>query len=261
MTQQIVEAAAKEKGVDEQTYIKSMIPEAEVSDEEVQEFYEQNKARIPGGLEGSADRIRGFLEAQQQRAGMQKAIEKIQEQANLKLDLPGPDLPKASFELAGRPSKGPDDAKVTIVEFSDFQCPFCARATEPVYQILEKYPEDVQVYFLHFPLTSIHPEAKPAAIASECAHQQDKFWPMHDKMFENQQSLTRENYTTWASEIGLDLEKFKACLDDEKVAERVDADMAMGEKAGVGGTPSFFINGVQHQGIPSPAVIEGYVGG
>jgi protein-disulfide isomerase len=260
VTQKIVEAKAEEKGLDEQAYIQTMVPEVEVSDQEIQAFYEKNKARIPGGLEGSEDRIRSFLEGQQKRAGVKKALDKIQEEANLTLDLPGPDLPKASFELAGRPSKGADDATVTIVEFSDFQCPFCARATEPVEQILQKYPEDVKVYFLHFPLTTIHPNAKPAAIASECAHRQGQFWPMHDKMFENQQALTRENFEEWASEIGLDVAAFQACLDDEAVAERVDADMAMGEKAGVGGTPSFFINGVQHQGIPSPAVIEGYVG-
>jgi len=260
VTQKIVQAKAKEQGVDEQAYLKSMVPEVEVSESEIQDFYEQNKSRIPGGLEGSKDRIQSFLKSQKQRQGMSKAIEKVQEQASLELTLPGPDLPKASFELDGRPSKGPDDATVTVVEFSDFQCPFCARAMGPVEEILEKYPEDVKVYFLHFPLTTIHPNAKPAAIAAECAHRQGEFWAMHDKMFENQKSLTRENFESWAEELELDTSKFESCLGDDAVADRVEEDMAMGEKAGVGGTPSFFINGVQHQGIPKPSAIEPYLG-
>lgn len=258
-TQQIVEARAKDKGMSEQDFLRSMLPEGKVTEKELKDFFEQNKARIQGSYEENKEKIRGFLQSQQQRTGMQKAIEKIQKEAKLELSLPAPDLPKASFELAGRPSKGPDDAKVTIVEFSDFQCPFCARATEPIEKILAEYPDKVQVFFLHFPLESIHPNAKPAAIAAECAHRQDEFWPMHDKMFENQRSLTAENFEAWAKELKLDLDAFEACLEDDAVAERVEADMAMGEKAGVGGTPSFFINGVQHQGIPNPAAIAPYL--
>jgi len=140
------------------------------------------------------------------------------------------------------PSKGPKDAKVTIVAFSDFECPFCARVTPTIEQILNTYGNDVRLVFRHLPL-SFHRNAKSAAEAAMAAHEQGKFWEMHDKLFANQRQLSRENYEKWAQEIGLDMKKFRAALDSGKFSDYIDRDAADANKVGARGTPAFFING------------------
>ncbi len=149
-------------------------------------------------------------------------------------------------------SLGKADAKVTIVEFSDFQCPFCRSFFQGAYgQIKKDYIDTgkVRLVFRHFPL-SFHPAARPSALAAECAGDQGKFWQFHDKMFTEQEkkgtgtvSYGIAELKTWASQIGLDSAKFNSCLDGEKYASKVDTDTAAGSKYGVSGTPSFFING------------------
>ena len=140
------------------------------------------------------------------------------------------------------PSKGPKDAKVTIVAFSDFECPFCARVNPTIDQILKTYGNDVRFVFRHLPL-SFHRNAKSAAEAAMAAHEQGKFWEMHDKLFANQRQLSRENYEKWAEEIGLDMKKFRAALDSGKYSDYVDRDTTDANRVGARGTPAFFING------------------
>ncbi|MFH1682553.1 MAG: thioredoxin domain-containing protein [Candidatus Woesearchaeota archaeon] len=141
--------------------------------------------------------------------------------------------------------KGKADAPVTIVEFSDFECPFCGRYIEQTYpQIVKDYIDTgkVKYVFRDFPL-GFHAEAKPAAMAAECAHEQGKYWEYHDLLFANQDSLSADNYKQWAEDLGLDTTKFDACVDSEKYSSEVDADLADGQSYGVSGTPAFFING------------------
>jgi protein-disulfide isomerase len=156
---------------------------------------------------------------------------------------PGPDPDRRyAVSTAGSPARGPDGAKVKIVEFSDFQCPFCARATPTLKQVEEKYGDQVQIVFKHLPLR-IHPKAPEASAAAEAAHRQGKFWEMHDRIFANQQELSLEKYTQYAQELGLDVEKFKRDLTSDEVKKRVDADAAEAAKLEVTGTPGFFVNG------------------
>ncbi len=149
--------------------------------------------------------------------------------------------------FAGAPSLGPKDAKVTIIEISDFQCPFCTKGKTTLDEVHKLYPNDVRILFVHQPL-SFHPHAKPAAIASLAAHKQGKFWEMYDKLFTNQQQLGDESYKKWAKEIGLDPAKFEADSKDPEIAKAVDRDSAVATALGVGGTPGFFINGVNLAG-------------
>src|ERR1700692_1149063 len=142
----------------------------------------------------------------------------------------------------GDPVRGPASAKVTIVEFSDFQCPYCAKATVEVTQILNKYPKDVRFLFKQFPL-DIHSQAAVAAEAALAAQAQGKFWEMHDKLYANFRSLSRARILVWAKELGLDLPRFTADLDSHKYASRVASEEKEGEAAGVEGTPTFFIDG------------------
>jgi protein-disulfide isomerase len=145
-------------------------------------------------------------------------------------------------EFKAGASRGPKDAKVTIVEWSDFQCPYCGRATPTVDKLVETYPKDVRLVFLHEPLP-MHPNAVPAAVAAVAAQNQGKFWEFYDKAFKNQTQLSPDNYEKWAKEIGLDVSKFKSDLENPETKKRVMADATLGQKKGANGTPTFFIDG------------------
>jgi protein-disulfide isomerase len=157
---------------------------------------------------------------------------------------PGEPSPTETYkaEVKGAPIKGAKDALVTIVQFSDFQCPFCSRVEPTIDKIMEEYKGKVRVAWRNKPLP-FHDKAKPAAMAALAANQQGKFWPMHAILFKNQQNLDAESLEKYAKEIGLDMTKFKAALQDKKLQESVEADVAMGDKLGARGTPAFFING------------------
>jgi len=139
---------------------------------------------------------------------------------------------------------GPSDADVTMVIYSDFECPYCLRYSATLSQIMDEYEDDVRIVFRHFPL-SFHANAKGAALASECAAEQGKFWEMHDKIFEAN-AADNMSLDTWkddAKELGLDTEEFNDCLDSEKYADEIALQMQGGAQAGVRGTPATFING------------------
>jgi len=142
------------------------------------------------------------------------------------------------------PVLGNKDAPVTIVEFSDFQCPFCGAAEPAVAQIMSTYKGKVRLVYMHFPLTSIHPYAEKAAEAAECAYDQGKFWELHGKMFANQNALGVDQLKGYAKDIGLDTAKFNTCLDSNQKQAQVNSDQQKGSSYGVGGTPTFFINGI-----------------
>ena len=137
---------------------------------------------------------------------------------------------------------GGENAKVTIVEFSDFECPFCARGAATIAQVLEEYGDDVKVVFRDFPL-SFHQNAHIAAEAAECADEQDKFWEYHDVLFANQHALDMDSLKTYAADLGLDSGKFNECLQSREMSAEVDVDFSAGMSYGVQGTPAFFVNG------------------
>jgi protein-disulfide isomerase len=149
--------------------------------------------------------------------------------------------------VAGSPSRGPENARITMVEFSDFECPYCSLAAKQVNAIMAAYPKDLKVIYKQYPL-SMHPNAPLAAAASLAANEQGKFWPMHDLLFANYRKLRRENILAWAQEIGLDMTRFQADLDSPKYKAVVQKDLADGEGLGIYGTPAFFINGKRYNG-------------
>ncbi len=152
-----------------------------------------------------------------------------------------------NIPVVGAPSLGPGDARITIVEFSDFECPYCAVAVKQVKALMAAYPKDIRLFYKQFPL-SMHPHAQLAAEAALAAQEQGKFWEMHDIMFSNFRKLSRENLIEWAQQIGLDANKFKAELDSGKFVAAVKKDTSEGDAAGVYGTPAFFINGKLYNG-------------
>jgi len=154
-------------------------------------------------------------------------------------------LPLSSFsgDLVGSPVKGALDGHVTIVEFSDFQCSYCAKAQPTINKVLNEYKTEAKVVFKHFPLIDFHKDAFKASLAAEAARKQGKFWEMHDKMFENQKNLTEEDLVKYASELKLDIEAFKKAMASEEVKQIVERDMQIGKEFVVLATPTFFVNG------------------
>ena len=151
------------------------------------------------------------------------------------------------IDAGASPIKGPADAKVTIIEFSDFQCPYCSRGRETMEEVLKSYPKDVRVVFKNLPLP-FHKQAEPAARAALAAGKQGKFWEMHDAFFTNQKSLADQFYTEQAQKLGLNMEQFKKDMESEELKKQVQADAELAKTHGISGTPGFFVNGVAVKG-------------
>jgi protein-disulfide isomerase len=149
--------------------------------------------------------------------------------------------------IAGAPAKGPADARITLVEFSDFECPYCSKAAVKVEAILQAYPKDARLIYKQYPLPD-HPHARMAAEAALAAQAQDKFWPMHDKLFANGRHLSAETIAGIAKDIGLDMEKFQADMQSASVKQALRKDIADGDKVDIQGTPTIFVNGKRYNG-------------
>jgi protein-disulfide isomerase len=143
---------------------------------------------------------------------------------------------------------GPIDGKKVLVEYGDFQCPHCRLAADVIEQLIEKLGDEMTFAFRHFPLVRVHPDAHRAAQAAEAAGAQGKFWEMHWMLFEHQDALGAEDLAKYARDLGLDVERFRSELSSGKYMQRVQEDIASGIKSGVGGTPTFFVNGNRHVG-------------
>lgn len=148
-----------------------------------------------------------------------------------------------ALATADDPSYGPHDAKVVVVEFSDFQCPFCAELRPVLRQAMKNYGDRVLFIYRDFPLVTEHPQALLGAMAAECAHEQGKFWEMHDKIFENQNGITEAGLKSYAVQLGLNSVQFGECLSSNKFLDEIERDLQDGYAAGVRATPTLFING------------------
>jgi protein-disulfide isomerase len=160
-----------------------------------------------------------------------------------------------SIPVAGSPVRGPADARITLIEFSDFECPYCSAAVKQVDAIMAAYPKDVKLIYKQFPL-STHPHAQLAAEASLAANEQGKFWEMYEALFKNSRRLSPQTILASAQELGLDMNKFKADLDSGKFKTVIEKDLADGDAAGVYGTPAFYINGQQYNGEVTLAALK-----
>jgi protein-disulfide isomerase len=160
----------------------------------------------------------------------------------------------------GAPVLGPANAKITLVEFSDFQCPYCSRAVQQLAAVLKAYPADVKLIFKQYPLES-HSQAQISAQAALAAHQQGKFWQLHDLMFANHNGLSRKAILGWAAGLGMDMKKFEADMDSEAIRKTVARDTADGDKAGVEGTPTIFLNGQRYNGDYGLAAMKPVIDG
>ncbi|HSK78504.1 MAG TPA: thioredoxin domain-containing protein [Thermoanaerobaculia bacterium] len=235
--ERMLEAEAEARKVTKEQILAEIKPAA-VTDADVDAFYTQNKDRIPRPKEEVAGQIKQYLEQQGQQKAQQDFYSKLQDKYKVEYKME----PIRVEVAATGPSQGPANAPVTIVEFSDFQCPFCSRIIPTLNQVKEKYGDKVRIVFRQYPLP-MHAEAQKAAEASLCANDQGKFWQLHDAMFANQGALKVDQLKAKAAELGLNAEAFNSCLDSSKYAAQVAADMKEGSAAGVSGTPAMFVNG------------------
>ena len=186
------------------------------------------------------DRIAQHLQDVQRRQRHQTLIAELRQAASIRMLL---QPPIAEVAIDGAPTRGPENAPVTLVEFSDFQCPYCGRVQPVLQKIRETYKDQVKLVYKDFPLPQIHPQAPKAAEAARCAREQDKYWDYHDRLFQDAKDLTPDKLKRYAADLQLDTAAFGACLDSGKYAAAVRQDMAQGAELGVNSTPSFFVNG------------------
>lgn len=192
------------------------------------------------------ERAEEFVVMQEKRMKEDAYMRQVKTSYPYVVHLEKPLPPPVDIAIGSSPSKGPANAEITLVEFSDFQCPFCARFTDTMKQVMEKYGSKVRRVWKQFPL-SFHDKAHLAAEASLCANEQGKFWEYHDKLFETK-ALEKDGLIKSAADLKLNEPKFKKCLESGKFKATVDKELNEGQKVGVNGTPALFINGVMLSG-------------
>jgi len=246
------DAQAQGKTVDD--YVKAIVDDAmkaEPSDADVQKFYDDNKREGMPPLEAIKPQVAAAVKQQAAKTAVTNLIENAKKGAKVVRKLP--DVRPAPVDLSPAAHTfvaGNKTAKVQVVEFADFECPYCSVAADTMKQLKAKYGDKVGFSFRHFPL-SFHPNAQKASEYAQCAGEQGKFWEMHDAIFSKQKAMTVADLDQHVTALGLDAAKLKTCIDSGKGAQEVAADLGKGNAVGVQGTPTFFINGRQHAGAPS----------
>ncbi len=229
---------------------------AEPTDADIAAWYAANPNRTGGrALEQLRPQITDFLRNERRTAAVQILESRLKDEQKVTVHL---EPFRLQFDNTGAPTKGPAGAPVTLVEFSDFQCPFCNRFVPTLKQVEDKYGDKVQVVYRQYPIPSLHPFAFKAAEASLCANDQGKFWELHDLMFQEQSRLSVRDLKVAAGRLGMNQKDFDTCLDSGRYTEQVQKDMAEGARVGVSGTPAVFVNGIPLEGgaVPFEKVAE-----
>src|SRR5262245_35864450 len=214
-----------------------------VTEKEIEDFYQANKARMRGDDTEIRQKIRAFLQQQKLSARREAFVESLRSEGKVVVRLQPPPASRVEVSTDGAPVRGAADAPVTVVEFSDFECPFCKQTHPTLKQLLDRYPGKVRLAYRDFPLDSIHPQARRAAEAARCAQDQGKFWEYHDLLFTQSPQLAPEDLRRYAGQVGVDVTKFDSCLAAGTHKAAVQRDLDDGNRLGITGTPAFFVNG------------------
>jgi protein-disulfide isomerase len=214
-----------------------------VTEQEIEKFYQENRTQLKGEETNLREQLRGHLQNQKLATKREEFLKSLRAQAKVVVNLKPPPVLRVEVSVDGAPFKGPAKAPVTIVEFSDFHCPFCRRVIPTLAQLEAKYGEKIKLVFRDFPIESLHPGATKAHEAARCANEQNKFWAYHDKLFAAPPKNSPETFKELAKEIGLNANAFETCLNSGKFQAAIKEDIAEGSRIGVSGTPAFFING------------------
>ena len=244
--EQLLKSEAERRGIAAdvltETEIHSRIQPVTTSDASA--FFETNKAKLQGAeFPAIEQQIKTYLTAQRVTARRRDFVASLREKATINVFLEAPAPFRAEVPIADAFARGNPGAPVTIVEFSDFHCPFCRQAHATVQQVLARYGDKVRLVYKDMPLDNLHPNARAAAEAARCAGAQGKFWEYHDKLFDSEPDVSTAALSRLTTEVGLDAAKFDACYAARTFKAPVEASVQDGSRLGVTGTPTFFING------------------
>jgi protein-disulfide isomerase len=241
----LIAEAARARGMSAGAYEAAEIERRSkpVTEADVVSFYQANTGQMQGrSLDVMAPAIRQFLQTETRTSARQALVAELRKAGPAVRVLLDPPRHEIAIEPTD-PAIGSPSAPVTLVEFSDFQCPFCQRVAPTLKKVRAAYGDRVRIVWKDFPLTQIHPQAFKAGEAAHCAADQGKYWEYHDRLFANQQTLQVEDLKAHAASLGLDSAKFDACLDSAKYGNRVRNGVAQGSRLGVNSTPTIYING------------------
>lgn len=245
LVEKLIGAEAKKANMGLEEYINKKVTRGEIkiSDREYKKFVAEKHIPESQINPQIKERINSYLQSQKKQDLIQSHIAQLTKNSPVEVYFQKPKM-QMNVEVGNAPLFGKTNAPVTIVEFSDFQCPFCSRAAETVTELKKKYSGKVKLAFKHFPLP-MHRDARPAAEASMCVNEQgaEKFWKFHDLVFKNQDKLGASNLEKYAKDAGADPKKFNECISSKKYSSNIQKDVEYGEKIGVKSTPTFFING------------------
>ena len=252
----LVEVEAESRGISSAQLVQEEVYDQvpDLTDDEVQAFYNERRPSAP--LEQVAPQIRASLKRQAQNSQYEAFLEALRDKHPVDMLF---EPKRAEVASDGFPSRGPENAPITIVEFADFQCPYCYQLLDELYQVTEAYDDQILMVYRHFPLTNIHPDALVSAEASMCAEEQGRFWEMHDAMFANQSALGLLSLEQTARRIGMDGAAFDECMESRKYQAEVEEDLRVGRELGITGTPVLFINGRFMSGVKDAEAIEAVV--
>ena len=216
------------------------------TDADVKATFDKFKGQTGGAqLEALAPKIKEMLAGQATAARRAAYVAELRKDAKVMVNLAPP---RFQVDTTTGHAEGANPAPIVLVEFSDYQCPFCGRSQDTVNKVLDKYQGKVLHVFMDFPLTAIHPMAMPAAVASHCAEEQGKYDEYHKMLFDKQKELSNDNLKKWAGELGMDQTQFDTCLTSGKFDSTIKKSQEVGQKVGITGTPGFFINGIVIKG-------------
>jgi protein-disulfide isomerase len=240
----LMDAEAKARNISlKELFLKEVLEKsAPVTDQDAQAYWDQNKQQTTRKYEEVAGRIKEMLKRKSVEDARQKFLTTLKQKTPVSISMKEPQEPKYNVAVGDKPFRGNKDATVTIIEFSDFQCPYCKRGSEIMKEVSAKYGDKIRFTFHHFPL-GFHQRAMPAAEASECALEQGKFWEYHDLLWENNRKLEDGDLLDYAKKVGLKVVDYQDCMSSHKYQAKVQADMDAGSALGINGVPVFFING------------------
>ena len=257
----IVEKAAQAKGQTMEEFLAAEVDNKvpEPSEDELRGFYLAKQSDFPGTFETAREQVRQSYRNIKLQQLRQALGQQIFQNADIRIVIAPP---RNEIDFGSGPQRGASKAPVTIVEFSDFQCPYCKGALPVLKQVTEKYGDKVQFMFKDFPLNDIHPQAQAAAEAAHCAEEQGKFWEYHDALFGIAPGFDAPHFMSLAVGVGVkDMAAFQACVASRKYKARVEQDESLGQTLGVDGTPMFYINGIALSGAAPMGDFEKIIDG
>lgn len=243
--EKLLASEAARRGISVEELLKVEVTEktGEVTDTEIQALFEANKSRFPGNEEVLRERVIAFLGERRQGERRKVFVTSLRDAAKVETHLPPPEVYRAEINTDGAPTRGPQNAAVTIVKFEDFHCPFCRRVQSTLNELQSRYGERIRIAHIDFPLDSLHPVARKSHEAARCAGEQGHFWEYHDALYRAKPATTEEELAEQARQVGLDLKAFNECYESGRFQAVVRRDVEQGLGLGLTGTPAFFING------------------